>query len=179
MAEITLWLDTSVAWSASRVRVIANLAQAKGIKVVVHAQAHLETCRQTREAAARDGKDFSADRIRSFLEQLEIEVADGSFDQATVEAWAELLHLRYPTSKDWRRAKFLTVKASLPPEAHISVESVPMTTDWLMALEAERQGAYVSVGDKGEEWEALRAMNPKHALSYEETLAWLKEHADV
>ena len=54
-----------------------------------------------------------------------------------------------------------------------------MTTDWLMSLEAERRGAYVAVGDKGEEWEALRAMIPKRALSYEETLNWLREHADT
>lgn len=179
MAEITLWLDTSVAWSAACVRVIADLAQTKGIKVVVHAQVHLESCRQTREFAARDGKSYSAARVRSFLQQLDIEVVDGSFDQATAEAWADLLHRRYPTSDDWRRAKLLTVKASLPQEAQLSATSVPMTTDWLMSLEAERRGAYVAVGDKGEEWEALRAMIPKRALSYEETLSWLREHPNA
>lgn len=179
MAEVTLWLDTSVAWSVPSVREIAKLAQRKGVKVVVHAQVHLETCRQRREAAARDGKSFSAGRIHSFLQQLDIEVVEASFDRATAEAWAELLHERYPTGKDWQRAKLLTVKASLPAEAQVPAESVPMTTDWLMSLEAERCGAYVAVGDKGEEWGALRAMRPKRALSYEETLSWLRGRADA
>jgi hypothetical protein len=179
MAEVILWLDTNVAWSARKVREIAALAQAKGVKVVVHAQVHLESCRQTRELAAKDGKRFSAERIRTFLQQLDVEVMEVSFDQATAEAWAELLHQRYPTDKAWQRAKLLSVRASLPSEAQVSAEGIPMTTDWLIALEAERCGAYVAVEDKGEEWEALRALSPKRALTYEETLAWLHGHADA
>src|SRR5690349_11909682 len=135
MAEVILWLDTNVAWSARKVREIAELAQAKGIKVVVHAQVHLESCRQTRELAAKGGKKFSGERIRTFLEQLDVEVVKASFDQATAEAWAELLHQRYPTEKDWQQAKLRTVKASLPPEAQVPSAEVPMTTDWLIALE--------------------------------------------
>jgi hypothetical protein len=178
MAEVTLWLDTSVAWSAAKVREIAELASAKGIKVVVHAQVHLETCRQMREAAAKAGKSFSPERVRSFLQQLDIQVAQMIFDELKAEQWAELLHRRYPTSKAWKSAKLSTVKARLPPKAQVPVEEVPMTTDWWIALEVERCGAYVAVGDKGEEWEALRAMEPKRALNYEETIAWLRAHVE-
>jgi hypothetical protein len=176
MTEVTLWLDTSIAWSAAKVREIAELASARGIKVVVHAQVHLETCRQTREAAVKAGRSFSPERVRSFLQQLEIQVAETIFDQPKAEQWAELLHRRYPTDKAWQGAKLSTVRASLPPEAQVPVEGVPMTTDWWIALEVERCGAYVAVGDKGAEWEALRAMEPKRALSYEETIAWLRAH---
>lgn len=179
MAEVTLWLDTNVAWSARKVREIADLARAKGIKVVVHAQVHLESCRQTRELAARDGKSFSADRIRTFLQQLDVEVMEATLDQAAAEAWAELLHRRYPTDKAWKQAKLLAVKARLPEDAQLPSAEVPMTTDWLIALEAERRGDYVAVEDKGEEWNALRAATPKRALTFEETLAWLRARADA
>jgi hypothetical protein len=49
-----------------------------------------------------------------------------------------------------------------------------MTTDWLVALEVERQGATVAVGDKGIEWKALREMSPSRALSYDDAMRWLE-----
>jgi hypothetical protein len=46
-----------------------------------------------------------------------------------------------------------------------------------MSLEVERQGYYVAVEDRGEEWAGLRAATPKRALTYEEALAWLRARA--
>lgn len=170
----TLWLDSSVAFSATKVRTIGELARAKEVKVVVSAHIHLEQYRKTREVAARKGDSFSVLRFRSVLATFNIEVADLHMDMLAAEAWGELLHVRYPSSDAWKAAKLACVRARLPGDTTLPGERVPMTTDWLIALEVERRGAYVAVGDQGEEWAALRAASPKRAFTYEETLAWLR-----
>ena len=173
MSDTELWIDSDVARSAAKVRRLGELAHQKGVKVVVHAQVHLEQCRQVREHAARAGKAFSPRMMESFLDQLGIEIADATTDRATAEAWAELLHLRYPTSGAWKDAKLRAVRARLPDEATVPADRVPFTTDWLVALEVERRGAFIAVEDKGEEWHALRTASPKRALTYDEAIAWL------
>lgn len=171
MAEATLWLDSNVAFSVRKVARLAELAQKKGVRVVVHAQVHLETCRRQR---VHLGETFSQTIISSFLEQLGIEVVEARLDRAAAERWAAQLHQRYPTKEDWKQAKLRAVKARLPDGASLPAQRVPMTTDWLIALEAEAHGAVVVVEDKGEEWGALKAMTPPSALSYEEALCWLE-----
>ncbi len=179
MSEATLWIDSDVARSAKRVRQLAELAQVKGVKVVVHAQVHLEQCRQTRELAAKAGKPFAPERMQSFLDQLGVEIAEAKLDRATAEAWAELLHNRFPTDEAWKQAKLGAVRARLPDEASITADRVPFTTDWLVALEVERSGGLIAVEDKGEEWRRLRELDPKRALSYEEAITWLGSHGDM
>jgi hypothetical protein len=174
MSDATLWIDSDVARSVLKVRQLAELAQAKGVKVLVHAHVHLEQCRQVREQAARDGRVFSPERNQSFLDQLGIDIAEARIDRATAEAWAELLHRRFPDSAAWKSAKLSTVRARLPEQASITADRVPFTTDWLVALEVERREDFIAVEDQGEEWRALREGSPKRALSYEEALAWLR-----
>lgn len=176
MSDLWLWLDANVARNPTNVRTIQELAQKKGIAVVVPAQVHLEICRQMRE---KKGAAFSQDRITSFLDQLGIQVVDTKLDRGTAEEWAALLNQRYPTSDAWKAAKLSAVKARLPEDASCPAKRVPMTTDWLIALEVEQRGSYVAVEDKGEEWSGLRAMSPRRALSYSETLQWLSEQPDA
>jgi hypothetical protein len=72
-----------------------------------------------------------------------------------------------------------SVRARLPDEASVTADRVPFTTDWLVALEVERRGAFITVEDKGEEWRALREASPKRALTYAEALAWLTSQDDA
>jgi hypothetical protein len=170
----TLWLDTSVVWQATKLREIAALAKRSGVKVVIPAQVHMESYRQQRTAR---GDRFSADIFRGILEELRVEIAEMTLDAQTAEKWGEILHRRYPSEEAWRAAKLSCVKTRLPQEVTFQAERVPMTTDWLMALEIERREFYVAVDDAGEEWRALRATSPKRALTYDETLAWLRSRA--
>jgi len=171
-----LWLDTSVLrqLNACKLRELADLAREKGVRVVVHAHIHLERCRKLREQMRARGKDFSQSYVRSSLEQLGIEVAEAALDRTAAEAWALLLDQRYPTEEAWQHAKLDAVRARLPDGTRLGVDGVPMTTDWLVALEVERQGATVAVGDKGIEWRALREASPCRALSYDDTMRWLR-----
>ena len=174
MAE--LWLDSNVAFDVPKVRQLAELAKQKGVRVMVHAQVHLEICRQQRE---RQGARFSPQLITTFLEQLGIEVASAQLDRAAAERWAELLNRRYPSKEAWKKAKLQAVKGRLPEGATLPAHRVPMTTDWLIALEVEHRGARVAVEDQGEEWGALRAATPRCALSFEDALRWLHEQDDA
>jgi hypothetical protein len=178
MDDATLWIDSDVARSVPKVRQLAELAQTKGVRVVVHAQVHLEQCRQVREDAARRGRPFAPERIQSFLDQLGIEVIEARIDRTTAEAWAELIHTRFPTETAWRQAKLSTVRARLPDGTTVTADRVPFTTDWHVALEVERRRGFVAVEDRGEEWRALREASPKRALSFTEAMAWLAAKAD-
>jgi hypothetical protein len=173
-----LWLDSDVAWSITKVTKLATLAKRKGITVFVHAHVHLEQCRQIRERATA-AKPYAPERINSFLDQLDIKIAEAKIDRATAEAWAELLYNRHPKEVDWKRAKLSSVRARLPDEASVTAAKVPFTTDWLVALEVERRGAFIAVEDKGEEWLALRESSPKRALFYNEAIAWLEAQDDA
>jgi len=176
MSEVFLWLDSNVARSVPKVRELADLAKRKGVRIVVPAQVHLEICRQQRE---RLGAAFSPELVTTFLDQLEIEVAGATLDRAAAERWAELLHRRYPTSDAWKKAKLHCVKAKLPDGTTLPAHRVPMTTDWLIALEVEHRGAIIAVEDKGEEWGALQTATPKCALTYDETVCWLNARDDA
>jgi hypothetical protein len=179
MVEATLWIDSDVARSVPKVRQLAELAQAKGVKVVVHAHVHLEQCRQVREEAARVGKTFSPERMHTFLNQLGVEIAEAKIDRASAEAWAELLHERFPTSDAWKRAKLDAVRGRLPVDAALKADEVPFTTDWLVALEVERRGEVIAVEDQGPEWRRLRELSPKQALTFEEAMDWLRSREDA
>lgn len=176
MAKPFLWLDTNVAWSPTRVRQICTLARRKGIPVVVHAQVHLEIWRQR---VIKDGSKFSPQMMESFLETNDIRVRALTQDQETSEKWGAILAERFPDDRDWKHAKLSSVRARLPDDAAVSLADVPMTTDWLIALAVETDGGYVAVEDKGAEWDALRATEPKRAMSYEETLIWLASREDA
>ena len=57
---------------------------------------------------------------------------------------------------------------------------MPMTTDWLIALVVERDpAARIITRDEGEEWRALREMDPRRALSWDEAVDWLQGLADA
>ena len=172
MSRPVLWLDSDVARSVRQTRQLAELARTKEIRVVVAAQVHLEQCRQVRENAARRGVPFVPQKIDELLRQTGIDVEPTTFDRITAEAWAELLHARYPGEAAWRQAKLDAVKARLPEAT--TPDRVPMATDWLVALEVERSGGFIAVNDQGPEWRHLRAHDPPRAMRFEEALAWLK-----
>lgn len=169
MSKPSLWLDTNVAWSAKDVRELATLARKKGVRVVVHAQVHLEIWRQRN---VKDGADFDAQLVDSYLRQLGIEVFDAMLDRTAAERWGERLARRY--EKGWPDAKLSAVKARLPGGTTLPARRVPMTTDWLVALAVEDHDGFIAVEDKGEEWKGLREALPKRALSLEECHAWLQ-----
>jgi hypothetical protein len=162
-----LWLDSSIAFGQRRARTLAIAARARGVRMFVHAHIHLEQCRQVRVDAK---SSFSARRIESYLEGLGIEVVSATLDRDSAEAFAAQLAARYPSIEDWTEAKLSAVQARLP-SAELS-KSVPMTTDWLVALEVERRGAHIAVEDQGEEWRHLRDVGK--ALSFDQALAWLE-----
>jgi hypothetical protein len=175
MGRPVLWLDSNVARRPGDLRELVARAHRKGIRVVVPAQVHLELCRHLRESKRAA---FSPQFIESFLTQQGIEVIEAQLDRQTAETWAEMLNDRYPTSDQWKAAKLSSVKAKLPDGATLPASRVPMTTDWWIALAVERDSdAIISVDDKGEEWQALRAV--KRALFYVETLSWLEDQPDA
>jgi hypothetical protein len=176
-----LWLDSSVLRQLKRsdLRRLADLARKKGVSVVVHAHIHLEYCRYLRGSMRARGMEFSPSFVHTSLDQLEIKVADARLDREAAEAWAELLDHRYPDESAWKVAKLESIRARMPGEARLRPNEIPMTTDWLVALEVERQGARVAVRDNGPEWTALREAVPARALSYPEAMQWLEGRADV
>lgn len=175
-----LWLDTSVLrqLNRSKLRELAKLAEDKGVRLVVHAHIHLEYCRYLRGTMRSRGLAFEPSWVRTSLDQLKIDVADARLDRRTAEAWASLLDERYPDDDAWQAAKLDAVRARLPEGARFKADRVPMTTDWLVALEVERTGAWMAVRDDGPEWSALRDATPPRALSYEEAIAWLTSRAE-
>jgi hypothetical protein len=180
MADVLL-LDSSVLrqLNASKLRGLAGLARRKGVRIVVHAHIHLEYCRHLRGAMRARGIEFTPSTVRTSLDQLGIEVAEATLDRDAAEAWASLLDQRYPDDGAWQAAKLDAVKARLPEGSRLRASGVPMTTDWLVALEVERQGARVAVRDSGPEWDTLRRAAPCRALSYPEAVQWLEARADA
>ncbi len=176
MSRKVLWLDSDIARSVRQARRLAELARAKGVRVVVSAQIHLEQCRQVRASAAKQGETFVQAKIDEFLRQTGIEVDPVTFDRFTAEVWAELLHERYSTDDAWRQAKLDSLKARIPQA--VSPDRIPMTTDWLVALEVARSGAFVAVNDQGPEWRALREASPPRAMRFEDAMKWLESEPD-
>jgi hypothetical protein len=171
VAERVLWLDSNIVRNATWVREIVELAGPAGVRVVVHAQVHLELCRQLRE---KFGAGFDPASVAGYVEAAGFVVEDGSYSREDAEAWAAQIHQRYPTAAAWKAAKLSAVRGQLPAGAALPARGVPMTTDWLIALTVERRGGFVAVDDKGEEWAALRALNPPRAMTRDETMAWLR-----
>jgi hypothetical protein len=173
-----LWIDTSVVWSFkhSELARFADLAKQKRVRLVVHAQVHLEMCRRLRSSRRAQGKEFSASYVDSSLTQLHLHVADFLLDRRTAEAWAALLDERHPGDA-WRAAKLAALRSRLPEDARLPAEGVPMTADWHIALEVERVGARIAVDDQGSEWAALRAEG--RALSRDEAVTWLHSLPDA
>ena len=134
MSEVTLWLDTNVAWSAQNVRTLGKLALKKGVRVVVHAHVYLENWRQMR---VEKKEAFSAQLIITLLKQYKITVFEMVLSQTVAERWGELLAKRYPAADDWSKAKLRSIKARLDDETSIREKKPPMTTDWLVALAVE------------------------------------------
>ena len=170
-----LWLDTSVLrrLNASKLRALADLAKKKRVRVVVHAHIHLEYCRYLRGVRRLRKLEFTPSEVQTSLEQLEIVVAEAKLNRGTAEEWARRLDLQYPDDAAWQQAKLETVKAQLPEGSRLRLGDVPMTTDWWVALAVEDHGAFVAVEDNGKEWQTLKTVVPKRALTYAETLVWL------
>lgn len=176
---LVLWLDSDVARSARDCRELAKLAKRKGVKVVVSAQIHLEQCRQVRVNARKTGRLFVPSLMGSFLEQLSIHVEPVVFDQAKAERWGELLDQTHPAPDDWRDAKLRAVHGRLPKAELPEASGVPMTTDWLIALEVHEREDFVASNDGGEEWKLLRAMTPPRAMKLATAMAWLESLPDA
>jgi hypothetical protein len=169
----SLWLDSSIIrMGATKLRELTQLAQRKQVRVVVHPHIHLEMCRYLRENSTRP---FRQTYINQSLELLGITIADFNLTKETAESFAEILNKRYPTSSAWKNAKLSAVRARLPSDANAKAESVPMTTDWWVALDVQKQNGFIAVEDKGEEWNALRQMKPHRAMSYEACMRWLRD----
>lgn len=173
MNNPSLWLDTNIARSPRKVKVLAGLAQKKGIRVIAHAQVHLEIWRQRRVELK---EEFSEEIVRSSLGQLGIQIFDVTLDRVAAERWGERLARRYEDR--WADAKLSAVRARLPEGTTLPALKVPMTTDWLVALAVEDHDGVIAVEDKGEEWSTLRASTPKRALTFAECLAWLQALPD-
>lgn len=173
-----LWLDTSVlrSFKHSELARFADLAKKKGVRLMVHAHVHLEMCRHLRSSLRAKGREFSSSYIEASLRQLHLCVAKAKLDRDTAEAWAALLDERH-TGDAWRAAKLAALRARLPDESRLPPEGVPMTADWLIALEVERVGARIAVNDQGPEWVPLRVAG--RALSRPEAMAWLEAHPDA
>lgn len=172
----SLWLDSSVIrLGPTKLRELAEKAKLCGVRLFVHPHIHLEMCRYYRQSRRDRGMKFLPSYVESSLAQLNIEIPQITLNRENAELWAERLDQRYPGEADWKHAKAKTVKSRLPEDAKIDPQDVPMTTDWLVALEIESQNGFVAVNDQGEEWQALRAMKPPRAMSYKETIAWLNE----
>lgn len=171
---IRLWVDTS-AIQGQQLIDLSRLAREKGVAVVVHPQVHLEKCRQLR---VQFGARFSSALITQALEQQGVQIAAMAFDQTRAERWADQLAARFPTPEAWQEAKRKSVKAKLPDDTALP-KRVPMTTDWLIALDvAERTEDFIVVNDRGPEWEALREAQPPRAFDYDAALAWLRACPD-
>lgn len=171
MTNDSLWLDSSIIrMGIPKLRTLAMLAKEKGVRVFVHAHIHLEMCRYLRENPVRP---FVQSHIDESLDRLGISIADFNLTKEKAESFATMLHDQYPTSDAWKNAKLGSVRARLPANTNVKADTVPMTTDWWVALEVEKRNAYIAVQDKGEEWSALRKM--KRAMAYDRCIEWLRE----
>jgi hypothetical protein len=167
-----LWLDSTVARNTGQVRELAELADPKGIVLVVPAHIHLEQCRHQRSECKERGTEFSLEVFDGFLEQLHVQVVELTLKKELAERWGERLHRRFSTRDQWRAAKLSSIRAKLAESAAVSTKRPPMTTDWLVALQIEDdQDGLVVTDDKGPEWDALRTSNK--AKSFDQAKEWL------
>lgn len=167
-----LWVDTNRARSAIKLRELGLLAQRKQVEIVVHAQVYLETRRQQR---VRLGAGFNEQMFDDFLTTAKIVVHEVVFDKPTATSFADALHRRYPTHKDWELAKQKTLGGELRADFKVEPGKMPMTTDWLIALAVELDPeSRILTEDGKEEWRHLREAEPKRAFRWDEAVAWLE-----
>ena len=96
-------------------------------------------------------------------------------DKSTASTFADALHRRYPTNKDWELAKKNTLGGDLRADYKVVPGKMPMTTDWLIALAVELDPeSRIITEDKKEEWRHLREAEPKRAFRWDEAVAWLE-----
>lgn len=167
-----LWLDTNKVRSALKLRDLAVLARRKQVEIVIHAQVYLETRRQGR---VKQGAAFDEQTFDSFLATQKIVVHEMVLDQPTAARFADTLHRRYPTTKDWELAKKKTLGGELRADFQVEPGKMPMTTDWLIALAVELDPeSRIITDDRNEEWRHLREAEPKRAFGWDEAVAWLE-----
>lgn len=170
-----LWLDTNVARSVKDLRELARLAQRKQVSVVVHPQVYLERRRQRQVECAEAGTRFDSVLFDNFLEEHGIHVFEMRVGRSTASQWADTLFQRYPTHDGWEAAKKSTLGGELRQGFKVEPGQMPMTTDWLVALEVEHDpDSFVVTEDQGEEWKGLRKAQPQRLFSLKEALAWLQ-----
>jgi hypothetical protein len=171
-----LWIDTNVARSADDLSDLSELAQSKGVTVVVHPQVYLERRRQMQVDCARRKKHFSPEVFDSFLEEAGIQLFEMHLVRSSVAQWADILFSRYPTHESWEAAKKATLGGDLLKGFVVPPGQMPMTTDWLVALQVESDpSSFVITQDQGEEWRALRGAQPQRVFSWEEAVKWLQK----
>lgn len=175
-----LWLDTNVARSVKDLRSLARLAHNKHVTVVVHPQVYLERRRQRQVECAEEGSVFDSALFDNFLEKFGIQVFEMNLGRSTASQWADTLFQRYPTHGAWEAAKKATLGGELKQGFKVEPGQMPMTTDWLVALEVEHDADSVIVTeDRGEEWKALREGQPERILSLNEAFGWLQSRPSL
>ena len=177
-----LWLDTNAARSAEDLRKIAGAARDSSVSVVIHTQVYLERRRQQQ---ARLGARFDSGVFDQLLERLQFEVVEMVLTRAVASRWADTLARRFPADREWELAKKATLGGELLKGFEVPPGSMPMTTDWLVALEIEHDpDSYVFTKDTGKEWETLREAEPQRVFtSLPDVLQWIgtqsSSHATV
>lgn len=167
-----LWFDTNALWRKhSEQRALTELARSRGFTPAVSAQVYLEDRRQTRVRLLQRDRSFSESLYDQAFIQL-YEVIDIPFDRAIAGRWADRLASRYPERDAWKRAKQATLGGKLRAAFEQLPSSVPMTTDWWIALAVEDDpGARIVTAEGGEEWRALRDQGL--VLSWDQARTWL------
>lgn len=175
-----LWVDTNVARSAKDLRNLANLARQKQVPLVIHPQVYLERRRQKQVECAEEGGAFNSVLFDNFLDRFGIQVFELHLARPNATAWADTLFLRYPTHAAWEAAKQATLGGELRKGFQVEPGRMPMTTDWLVALEVEHDpDSFVITEDQGEEWKALRDARPLRIFSLKEAFSWLQSLPDT
>ncbi|HZH15906.1 MAG TPA: hypothetical protein VE057_16265 [Archangium sp.] len=170
-----LWIDSNVSRNPKNLRELTRLARGKPVTIVVHPQVYLERRRQMQVKCADEGKLFSSNLFDDLLGQLGVHVFEMRFDRSLASTWADLLFQRYRTHQAWETAKKGTIGGTLKEGFEVEPGRMPMTTDWLIALEVEHDpNSLIVTEDQGEEWKVLREVQPRRALSLQEAFDWLK-----
>jgi hypothetical protein len=165
-----LWIDTNQARSAKALRDLAQLAKSRGVVCVIHPHVYFERRRQERVLR---GAAFSPAVFDSFLDAAGILCPGLPFDRERVIGWADTLAARYPSEQAWMAAKLATLGGELKKGYAVMPSSVPMTMDWIIALEVEiDEDSRVLTADTGEEWRALR--DTKRLVNWEGAVQWLQ-----
>jgi len=170
-----LWIDTNAAQSVADLKALSEEARGRQVMLVIHAQVYLERRRQMQVHCKSQGTSFQSGLFDNFLDRLGYEVLEMRVTRETASTWADLLFLRYPDHAAWEAAKKATLGGELRKGFQVAPGRMPMTTDWLMALEIEHdQKSYVITKDSKEEWQALRNARPSRVFTWKEAIDWLR-----